>query len=59
MAYAGARFTASALQAISGKQGVIECAFVRSDVTNAKYFSTPLILGVSWFSLESVSQYHE
>lgn len=46
MAYAGARFVFSLLDAMSGKQGVVECAFVRSDVTEVPYFSTPLQLGV-------------
>lgn len=46
MAYAGARFAFSLLEAMSGKQGVVECAFVRSDVTEVPYFSTPLQLGV-------------
>uniref|UniRef100_A0A8C9MTM2 Malate dehydrogenase n=1 Tax=Serinus canaria TaxID=9135 RepID=A0A8C9MTM2_SERCA len=45
MAYAGARFAFSLLEAMSGKQGVVECAFVRSDVTEVPYFSTPLQLG--------------
>lgn len=45
MAYAGARFTNSVLEALNGEQGIVECAFVRSDVTEAKYFSTPLLLG--------------
>ncbi|NXF78016.1 MDHM protein, partial [Sclerurus mexicanus] len=45
MAYAGARFVFSLLDAMSGKQGVVECAFVKSDVTESPYFSTPLQLG--------------
>ncbi|KAM4648435.1 malate dehydrogenase, mitochondrial isoform 2-T2 [Amazona ochrocephala] len=45
MAYAGARFVFSLLNAINGKEGVIECAFVRSDETESPYFSTPLLLG--------------
>jgi len=45
MAYAGAKFADSILQAIGGEEGVIECAFVRSDETEATYFSTPLLLG--------------
>lgn len=45
MAYAGARFTFSLLKAMSGQSGVIECAYVKSDVTEATYFSTPLLLG--------------
>jgi malate dehydrogenase len=45
MAYAGNRFVTSILQALHGESGVIECAFVRSDETDAKYFSTPLLFG--------------
>jgi len=45
MAYAGARFTFSVLRAIRGEQGVVECAYVKSDVTEASYFATPLIIG--------------
>ncbi|RZC39764.1 Ldh 1 C and/or 3Beta HSD domain containing protein [Asbolus verrucosus] len=45
MAYAGARFAVSLLRALKGEQNIIECAYVLSDVTEAKYFSTPLVLG--------------
>lgn len=45
MAYAGNRFVSSVLQALSGESGIVECGFVRSDETDAKYFSTPLLLG--------------
>jgi len=45
MAYAGARMTNSVLDALKGVQGIVECAFIRSDETEAKYFSTPLLLG--------------
>jgi len=37
----------SVLQALNGESGIVECGFVRSDETDAKYFSTPLLLGVS------------
>lgn len=47
MAYAGARFTFSLLRALKGEQGVIECAYVKSDITEATYFATPILLGVS------------
>ena len=47
MAYAGNRFVSSVLQALNGESGIVECGFVRSDETDAKYFSTPLLLGVS------------
>jgi malate dehydrogenase len=45
MAYAGDRFVNSLLEALGGESGIVECAFVRSDETEAKYFSTPLLLG--------------
>lgn len=45
MAFAAARFTNSMLEAMSGKAGVVECTFVRSDVTKSPYFATPILLG--------------
>lgn len=45
MAYAGAKFADSVLEALNGEQGIVQCAFVRSDETEAQYFSTPLLLG--------------
>jgi len=45
MAYAAARFTDSLIKGIKGEEGVVECAYVASNVTEAKYFSTPLVLG--------------
>ncbi|XP_048860329.1 malate dehydrogenase, mitochondrial-like [Brienomyrus brachyistius] len=45
MAYAGARFAVSLLDAMNGKEGVIECAFVRSEEGECTYCSTPLLLG--------------
>ncbi|XP_078278301.1 malate dehydrogenase, mitochondrial [Rhinoraja longicauda] len=47
MAYAGARFVFSLLDAMNGKEGVVECAFVRSEETESPYFATPLLLGKS------------
>ena len=47
MAYAGARFAVSLLRALDGEEGVVECSYVRSDVTESPYFSTPVLLGVS------------
>ena len=47
MAYAGARFADSVIKALSGVEGIVECAYVKSDDTEAKYFSSPLLLGVS------------
>merc|ERR1711971_1533106 len=45
IAYAAARFTDSLIKGMNGQEGVIECAYVQSDVTEAKYFATPLVLG--------------
>jgi len=45
MAYAGARFAISIMKAMNGEQGIVECAFVRSNETEAKYFSTPILFG--------------
>ncbi|KAJ8678231.1 hypothetical protein QAD02_014018, partial [Eretmocerus hayati] len=45
MAYAGARFTFSLIKGLNGESNVVECCYVRSNVTEAKYFSTPVILG--------------
>ncbi|XP_015115169.1 malate dehydrogenase, mitochondrial [Diachasma alloeum] len=45
MAYAGARFGFSLIRALNGEQNVVECSYVRSNVTDAKYFSTPILLG--------------
>nr|KAF6441434.1 malate dehydrogenase 2 [Rousettus aegyptiacus] len=45
MAYAGARFVFSLVDAINGKEGVVECSFVKSQETDCPYFSTPLLLG--------------
>jgi len=45
MAYAGARFAIALVRALRGDKNIIECAYVRSDVTEAKYFSTPLLIG--------------
>merc|ERR1711915_319823 len=30
---------------MSGQEGVVECAYIASDVTEATYFSTPVVLG--------------
>lgn len=47
MAFAGARFTFSLLQALSGKKGVVECAYVASEGMDAPYFATPIEFGVN------------
>lgn len=46
MAFAGARFVSSLLEAMNGKQDVIRCAYVKSKVVpECDYFATPLLLG--------------
>merc|ERR1712211_45940 len=44
MAYAAARFADSVMKAKAGQE-VVECAYVESNVTEAPYFATPLLLG--------------
>lgn len=46
MAYAGARFTFSLIRALNGEPNIVECTYVRSNITEAKYFATPVLLGV-------------
>jgi len=45
MAYAAARFSVALMRGLKGDQNVIECCYVRSDVTEAKYFANPVLLG--------------
>lgn len=45
MAYAGARFGFSILEALNGKKGVVECCYGQSNLTEASYFATPMLLG--------------
>lgn len=45
MAFAGARFANSLLRGLNGEQNVIECTYVRSDITEATYLATPVVLG--------------
>lgn len=45
MAYAGARFTFALCRALKGEANIVECAYVQSDITEAKFFSTPILLG--------------
>jgi len=45
MAYAAARFTDSVIKALNGQEGVVECAYVQSEITEASFFATPILLG--------------
>lgn len=49
MAHAGARFAFSVLEALSGKEGVVECGYIASRETEFSYFATPLLFGVRIF----------
>ena len=46
MAHAGARIAFSILEALNGKEGVVECGYIASRETEFKYFATPLLFGV-------------
>jgi malate dehydrogenase len=43
--FSPSRFTDSLIKGMSGQEGVVECAYVASDVTESPYFATPLVLG--------------
>ncbi|KAJ2942757.1 hypothetical protein O0L34_g14945 [Tuta absoluta] len=45
MAYAGARLAGSVLRGLNGESNVVECAYVKSDVTESPYFANPVVLG--------------
>jgi len=46
MAQAGAHFAVQVMRAKSGEKGIVECSYVESDVSPARFFSTPVELGV-------------
>ncbi len=48
MAYAGARFANSLLQAMKGCADIVECCFVQSDVSESEFFASLVHLGVSF-----------
>ncbi|CAH2052702.1 unnamed protein product, partial [Iphiclides podalirius] len=45
MAYAGARLAGAVLKGLKGESNVVECAYVKSDLTEASYFANPLLFG--------------
>lgn len=47
IAWSAAKFADSILRALKGEKGVIECAYVKSNVASTRYFSNPVELGVS------------
>jgi len=46
MAWSASKFAESVLKALNGESGIVEVAYVKSDVSKTKYFSNPLKLGV-------------
>lgn len=54
LAYSAACFTCSLCRALSGEPDIVEIAYVPSTVTDAKYFASPILLG-----LKGVHQYLE
>lgn len=45
MAYAAAHFVNSLLRAINNEENIIECAYVQSDLSEAEFFASPVLLG--------------
>jgi malate dehydrogenase len=45
MAHAADQFVRSVLRGLKGDANVVECAYVESNVTAAKFFATPVVLG--------------
>ena len=45
MAYAGYLFTENVLKAMKGDEGIVQCAYVESELTDAKYFASPCKFG--------------
>ena len=41
MAYAGYLFTENVLKALRGEEGIVQCAYVESELTDAPYFASP------------------
>lgn len=53
MAHAGARFSFSVLEALNGKEGVVECGYIASKETEFSFFATPLLFGVGVLTVPS------
>ncbi|CAH0696722.1 unnamed protein product [Spodoptera exigua] len=45
MAWSGAKFTNSVLRGLKGDDNVVECAYMKSDLTEASYFANPVQFG--------------
>merc|ERR1719147_274817 len=56
MAYAAARFTDSLIKAMNGQEGVVECAYVASNVTEAPTSPPPSSSGPTAWPRTSASE---
>jgi malate dehydrogenase len=45
MGYTGAHFADRVMAGLAGESGVVECSFVESSITEAKFFASPVTLG--------------
>ncbi len=45
MAFAGAEFASLAARALKGESGIKACSYIENDLTDAKFFATPVTLG--------------
>merc|ERR1719281_786528 len=45
MGYTGAHFADRVMAGLAGETGVVECTFVESSITEAKFFASPVTLG--------------
>jgi malate dehydrogenase len=45
MAYAGFLFGENILKALRGEEGIVQCAFVESSLTDAQFFASPCKFG--------------
>eukprot|EP00244_Chara_vulgaris_P014512 TRINITY_DN9126_c0_g1_i2.p1 TRINITY_DN9126_c0_g1~~TRINITY_DN9126_c0_g1_i2.p1 ORF type:complete len:388 (+),score=69.70 TRINITY_DN9126_c0_g1_i2:72-1166(+) len=45
MAYAAAKFANSCLRAMKGESGIVECAYVASEVTELPFFASRVVIG--------------
>ena len=46
------------LDALNGKTGIVECAFIKSDICGTGYFASPVELGVRSVKLVMYSYIH-
>jgi malate dehydrogenase len=45
MAYAGYLFTVNVVKALQGAEGIVQCAYVQSTLTDSKFFASPCRFG--------------